>query len=105
TKQIHKVIARRTFNNTQSGFEACMRWITRHIPQEATLRATMEATGVYYEPLALFIDQQYPQIHLAVVLPSKSKQYMKSRGLRSKTDKIDAYGLALMGAERSLSAW
>lgn len=105
TAQTYEVIARRTFDNTQSGFEEAIKWATRHRSEEAPLRVTMEATGVYYEPLALFIENRHPKIHLAVVLPSKSKKYIESRGLRSKTDKIDAYGLALMGAERRLSAW
>lgn len=106
SEQIHRVLARKSFKNTPSGFKACMRWVRRHTAdQPAPLRVTMEATGVYYEPLALFIKENHPQIHLAVVLPSQSKKYIESRGLRSKTDKIDAYGLALMGAERRLDAW
>lgn len=106
TEQTHEVIARKTFKNAPSGFKACMRWTRRHTKkQPAPIRATMEATGVYYEALALHIGEHHPQIHLAVVLPSKSKKYIQSRGLRSKTDKIDAYGLALMGAERNLNAW
>jgi len=40
-----------------------------------------------------------------VVLPSQSKKFIQSQGFRSKTDKIDAKGLALMGAERLLDAW
>lgn len=106
TEQTYEVIARKTFKNTASGFKVCMRWTLRHTKkQPAPIRCTMEATGVYYEPLALFIEENHPQIHLAVVLPSQSKKYIQSRGLRSKTDKIDAYGLSLMGAERKLSAW
>lgn len=104
--QTHQVLARKSFANTPSGFNACMRWVARHTKSHpAPVRATMEATGVYYEALALHIQQNHPQVHLAVVLPSTSKKYIESRGLRSKTDKIDAYGLALMGAERKLSAW
>lgn len=103
--QVHNVIARKEFANSHSGFTACMKWVRSHTCQAPTVRITMEATGVYYEPLALFIKENHPQFHLAVVLPSKSKKYIQSRGLRSKTDKIDAYGLALMGAERKLDPW
>lgn len=105
-EQTHRVIARKTFKNRQSGFKTCLKWARRHTgKQSGPLRVTMEATGVYYEPLALHVKENHPSIHLAVVLPSKSKQYIKSRGLRSKTDKIDAFGLALMGAERQLNGW
>ena len=105
TEQTHEVIARKTFNNTPLGFDALIKWFTAHTSEEDPVRVTMEATGVYHEPLALFINNQHPGIHLSVVLPSKSQKYSESRGLRSKTDKIDAYGLALMGAERRLDAW
>lgn len=106
SKQTHQVISRKTFKNSPSGYKACMGWLSRHCKkQPGPVRATMEATGVYYEPLALYIDRHHPDTHLSVVLPSQSKKYIESRGLRSKTDKIDAYGLALMGAERNLTSW
>lgn len=105
SEQTYEVIARKTFNNTPSGFEAVIKWTVVHTCEAAQVRATMEATGVYHEPLALFIHNRHPEIHLSVVLPSKSRKYSESRGLRNKTDKIDAYGLAMMGAERRLDAW
>jgi transposase len=104
--QSHQVISRKTFKNKPSGFKACMSWLARHTRNESgPVRMTMEATGVYYEPFALFVREHHSQIHLSVVLPSQSNKYIESRGLRSKTDKIDAYGLALMGGERKLDAW
>lgn len=104
--QSHQVISRKTFKNKRTGFKACMKWLSRHTRnQPAPVRMTIEATGVYYEAFALYVREHHPAIHLSVVLPSQSKQYIESRGLRSKTDKIDAYGLALMGAERKLDAW
>tara|TARA_R110002049_G_scaffold53650_2_gene149788 strand:+ start:550 stop:1638 length:1089 start_codon:yes stop_codon:yes gene_type:complete len=103
--QSHHVIARNVFANRPGGHKACLSWLRRHAGQAGSLRVSMEATGVYYEPLALFVQEQAPDIHLSVVLPSKAKRYLQSRGLRSKTDKIDAYGLALMGAERVLAGW
>lgn len=106
SKQTHRVVARKCFRNTPSGFNAYMQWVRTHTAdQPAPLRVTMEATGVYHESLALYIHEHHPEAHLAVVLPSQSKKYIESRGLRSKTDKIDAYGLALMGAERKLKRW
>jgi len=105
-EQTHQVVTRKTFKNNPSGFKACMSWLERHTnDQPAPIRMTMEATGVYYEPLALFIQQHHRQVHLSVVLPSQSKKFIGSQGYRSKTDKIDARGLAMMGAERKLDAW
>lgn len=105
-EQTYQIIARKTFKNNHSGFKACMRWVNRHTKkQPAPLRVTMEATGVYYEPLALYIHDHHEQVRQAVVLPSQSKKFIESQGHRSKTDKIDAYGLSQMGAERNLAPW
>jgi transposase len=63
----------------------------------------MEATGVYYEKLAWFLHRK--GLYISVVLPNKAKKYMQGLGLKSKNDKIDAKGLAQMGAEQNLSCW
>ncbi|MFN2372741.1 MAG: IS110 family transposase [Cyclonatronaceae bacterium] len=104
--QRSRVQSRKTFNNNTSGARAFLKWLARNATDPcALIRCTMEATGIYYETLALHIHDHAGDVHLSVVLPSKAKSYLKSRGLRSKTDKIDAYGLALMGCERKLDAW
>ncbi|MBK9213692.1 MAG: transposase [Saprospiraceae bacterium] len=36
------------------------------------------------------------------MLPNKAKKYLQALGLKSKNDKIDAKGLAQMGAEQNL---
>lgn len=99
-----KVIASHKFANNQNGFSQCHTWITKNWKQKDTrLVITMEATGVYYENCALFLFKKgYP---VAVLLPNKAKKYMQSIGLKSKNDKIDAKGLARMGAEQSLKSW
>ena len=99
-------IGQKTCKNTPSGAKALTRWLQRRTDDpQGPVRVTMEATGIYYERLAVLIHDHYPQIHLSVVLASQAKAYHKSRGLRNKTDKIDAFGLALMGAERKLTSW
>jgi transposase len=104
--QRSRVQSRKTFKNNSTGVRAFLKWLARNATDPcAAIRCTMEATGIYYESLALHVYDHASNIHLSVVLPSKSKAYMSSRGLRSKTDKIDAYGLALMGCERKLDAW
>jgi len=105
-QQTGHILARKTFDNTPAGYKRWIKWArSRASDPQLPWRVTMEATGVYYEPLALFIQQNHPDIHLAVVLPSRAKKYINSQGFRSKTDKIDAQGLALMGAERRLAPW
>ena len=62
----------------------------------------MEASGVYHEKYALHLHKKGCRV--SIVLPSKSNLYLKMIG-ESKNDKIDAKGLARMGAEQSLSKW
>lgn len=98
-----KVKATRKFSNNKSGFSQFMLWIKKHDKQNLVITYTMEATGVYYERLAVFLEKS--GCYVSVVLPGKAKFYLKSIGLKSKNDKIDARGLAQMGAEQKLDKW
>src|SRR6476620_12318990 len=92
------------FANTKSGFTRLHQWITsRHKHKDVPLVVVMEATGIYYEQIAMYLFQQ--QYALSVVLPNKAKKYLQSTGLKSKNDKIDAQGLSRMGAEQRLELW
>jgi len=97
------VKARRKFNNSNEGIGYFLVWIKKHLKEEIPVVFTMEATGVYYEKLALALFEN--DYYVSVVLPNKSKKYMQSLGLKSKNDKIDAQGLSRMGAEQKLTRW
>lgn len=104
SEQNVKVISSHKFANNQNGFAECQKWIIKNWKQkDIRLAVTMEATGVYYENCALFLFRKGHPV--AVVLPNKAKKYLQSTGLKSKNDKIDAKGLARMGAEQSLRSW
>src|SRR5688572_3367103 len=99
-----RVIASHKFGNNPGGFKEVAKWIEKNRKQnDIRLVITMEATGLYYENCALFLFRKGYEI--AVVLPNKAKKYMQSTGLKSKNDRIDAKGLARMGAEQSLKTW
>src|SRR5215212_6069458 len=99
-----KVKASRKLSNTASGLQQLLAWISRHYKdQQAALTITMEATGVYYERCALLVQNKAYRV--SVVLPTKAKRYLQALGLKSKNDKIDAEGLARMGAEQQLCEW
>jgi len=104
TKQQVKVKASSKFGNRAQGFKEMLLWLARH-KKEITipLVITMEATGVYYENCALFLFKA--GFDVAVVLPNKAKNYLKAVGLKTKNDKIDAAGLAQMGAQQCLELW
>lgn len=97
------VKATKKFNNTNSGIKEFLAWIEKHIKQRVSITITMEATGVYFERLAFALYEK--DFYVSVVLPNKSKKYMQSIGYKSKNDKIDAIGLARMGAEQNLKQW
>jgi len=93
----------KTFKNTLAGFTAFMNWIEKKRKAELEVRITMEATGVYYENLVHFLnDNGY---YASVVLPNQSKAYAKSLNLKTKTDEVDAKMLGQMGIERDLLQW
>lgn len=102
--QLVKVKASRKFSNDAQGFKELLHWISKHRKESnIPLSVTIEATGVYFEACALFLFKAGYEV--SVVLPNKAKQYLKAVGLKTKNDKIDASGLARMGAEQCLQKW
>ena len=103
-RQEVKIKASHKFVNQQEGFKELDGWISKHKKEaDIPLCITMEATGVYFEACALYLFNAGHKV--SVVLPNKAKQYMKALGLKTKNDKIDAAGLARMGAEQNLDTW
>lgn len=101
--QSRKIKGTRKFKNTRKGIKEFRQWVEKKRLSEAPLRMTMEATGIYYEALAYTLYNH--NYDLSVVLPNKSKYYFQSLNMKSKTDKIDAEGLARFGLERKLETW
>lgn len=93
----------RSFPNTPSGFRQFSDWSMKRNREGVRLVFTMESTGVYYEALAFYLFDR--GLHVSVLLPNRSKKYLQSLGIKSKTDRIDAAGLAQMGAEQNLPLW
>jgi transposase len=100
-----RIRTQKKVNNTSAGWKTIVTDIKKHLKTEAPngFVVVMEATGVYHENVCYFLSKQGYTIN--VVLPNKSKAYMKSLGLKSKTDKIDAQALAQMALERILDVW
>ena len=99
-----KVIASTRFANTATGFAKFFEWSSKHsCKYNLVPEYLMEATGVYYEGLAWFLYGKSQRV--VVVLGNHSKAFIKSEGLKTKNDKIDAKGLALMSLASSRKAW
>ncbi|XHR92301.1 IS110 family transposase [Mucilaginibacter sp. UC70_90] len=99
-----KVKASHKFSNQSTGYKELLGGLSNHRKElNIPLFIVMEATGVYYESCAMYLFKA--GFELAVVLPNKAKKYMQALGLKTKNDKIDAIGLARMGAEQCLELW
>lgn len=92
-----------TFDNSARGFNQLLKWSRRQTTPALPVSFVMEATGVYYEPLAYHLHKLKQAV--SVVLANKVRHFGKSLNVKSKTDRIDARVIAQLGAERQLSLW
>jgi len=74
------------FANSPKGYHALMHWL--HKQKAPLIWAAMEATGRYWEKLAICLHKQGQQV--SVINPKRIKRYAQSKLLRNKTDKLDA---------------
>jgi len=63
----------------------------------------MEASGVYHENCSLYLYRG--GYYVSIILANRVNKYLEMRGYKSKTDKLDAKGLAQMAAEQCLRQW
>lgn len=98
-----RVLASRTFENSEAGVEAMLKWVEKHNKSLLETSYVMEATGCYYENLAYHLHEKGEKV--SVVLANKMKNYFKSLNIKTKTDKVDARVIAQYGAERALELW
>jgi transposase len=79
-------LPQQVFLNTAAGHRRLLAWLQSHT---ATLRITLEATGVYSLDLALFLSAA-AGVELAVVNPKLIRRFAESLDERSKDDPLDA---------------
>jgi transposase len=91
----------KSFTNDKSGFDQLLSWATFSTFEDIIF--VMEATGVYYENLAYYLDAHDKK--LSVLLPNKVKHFAKSLNIKTKTDGVDALLLSRLGLERQLTQW
>jgi transposase len=90
------------FTNDIKGFRKLVEWLKKK-KDPAEIFFVMEATGVYYENLAYWLQEK--NLYLSVVLPNKVNYFAKSHNIKTKTDSVDAKLLCRMGLERKLAHW
>lgn len=99
-----RIKSSRKFKNTLAGFKSFQQWVDKLKQADLTLSVILEPTGVYHENFLYFFHQN-SNYTLCLVIPNRSKAFAKSLGIHSKTDKVDAKVLGLMGLERDLNVW
>jgi len=72
------------FDNNQHGFDK----LVKQLPSKDQCQIVLESTGVYHAGLVDFLLEK--QFHVAVVLPSRVRDFAKGMGWLAKTDAIDA---------------
>jgi transposase len=98
-----EVFAFKTFANNNKGFKALVLWVNQLAQSGVEVRYVMEATGVYHESLAYFLDDQGCSV--SIVLPNKISNYFRTLEVKTVTDKTASEVIARFGLERKLENW
>jgi transposase len=84
---------------------AVLEWLRQSAPEGARIGIVMEATGPFSEETARWFLTLDPGLIIAIVNPALTCAFIRSLGLRNKTDLLDAKALAVYGRDRSPIAW
>lgn len=98
-----ELYAHKVFPNHQNGFKSLLKWVKSLTDQAVQLRIVMEATGVYHQKFAYFLDEN--DINLSIVLPNKISNYMRTLAIKTITDKSASQAICRFGLERKLDDW
>lgn len=89
------------FDNNKKGFNKLNRWLDNH--QAPVVHACMEATGRYWEQVAIFLFEAGHTV--SVVNPLRIKKYAQSQLRRNKTDRLDAFVIADFCKTQKTEVW
>ena len=92
-----------TFANSKKGFDAMIKWVKKLTIEDIAVRYVMEATGVYHESLAYYLEGKGDEV--SIVLPNKISNYVRTLEVKTITDKTASEAIARFGLERKLDKW
>jgi transposase len=98
-----ELYASKTFANTPKGFISFVQWVKKLSDPTVPVRYAMEATGVYHESLAYYLDEQ--DLEVSIILPNKISNYARTLDIKTVTDKTASEAITLFGLERKLDTW
>lgn len=93
----------RVFRNTTTGIGSLIKWVKKLTNSETPVQYVMEATGVYHQKLAYYLDEH--GFEVSVVMPNKISNYMRTLENKTITDKTSSEAIAQFGLERKLDHW
>jgi transposase len=93
---------KKSFPNTADGFAKLLRWLV-HLAPDALYHFCMEATGSYYEALAIYLADAEQRV--SVVNPFRTHHAAKAQGAGNKTDPAEAQVLAEYGRKENPPLW
>lgn len=102
-EQNTKILSTKKFPNLKPGFKALLTWVGKLTSKAANIVFAMEATGVYFENLAFYLNDHGEKV--SVLLPNKVVHYAKTLHIKSKNDTIDSQVIARLAVERNLNLW
>lgn len=97
------IIATKTFHNTKKGFELFLKWCKKHVSCDLEVYYAMEATGVYHEAFAYYLDEK--KCNVSIVLPNKISSYFRTLDVKTVTDKTASEAIVKFALERKLDRW
>ncbi len=93
-----------TFERTAKGVRHAVKWLDAQLKKAGEsgqpIRAVMEATGKYSLELTVLLTQERPGLRPSIINPKRGHDFIKSLGVRGKTDRMDARGMGFYGVER-----
>lgn len=98
-----ELYSHRVFKNTEKGMLTLLDWVKKQTTEEAKIHYVMEATGVYHQKFAYYLDESF--LDLSVVLPNKISNYIRTLEVKTITDKTCSEAITQFGLERKLNFW
>jgi len=98
-----ELYAYKVFRNTQTGIISLLKWVRMLSDQAVRIQFVMEATGVYHQKFAYYLDEK--GYDLSVVLPNKISNFIRTLEVKTITDKTASQAITQFGLERKLDFW
>ncbi|MDA3904603.1 MAG: IS110 family transposase [Bacteroidales bacterium] len=98
-----ELYAHKVLRNNKTGIISLLKWVTQLTDKGIRVQFVMEATGVYHQKFAYYLDEK--GYDLSIVLPNKISNYMRTLEIKTITDKTASQAIARFGLERNIEFW